>query len=178
MPSGLGMVATFNGVKIANIYAPGARKRKEREDFYNIDFPQVLDHPPSTLLLVGDFNCVQHAQDCTGSPNISRALKSLLTGLELFDTWDQRNENRRYMHYTATRASRVDRIYATRNMMDKKQSTEICAVAFSDHLAVILHTKCLTTTTTWGRGLWKMNVSMLQNEPKRTLFEDEWGGGR
>jgi exonuclease III len=143
------MVATFNGVQIANIYAPlGAGKRKEKEDFYNIDVPQLLGHPPSTFLLVGDFNCVLHAQDCTGSPNISRALKSLLGGLELFDTWDQRNENRRYTHYTATGASRIDRIYATGNMMDKKPSTEICAVAFSDHLAVNLLTKCLATTNT------------------------------
>jgi exonuclease III len=114
------MVATFNGVQIANIYAPsGARKRKEREDFYNIDVPQLLGHPPSTLLLVGDFNCVLNAQDCTGSPNISRALKSLLTGLELVDTWDQRNENPRYSHYTATGASMIGRIYAARNMTEK-----------------------------------------------------------
>jgi exonuclease III len=58
MPSGRGMVANFNGVKIANIYAPsGAGKCKEREDFYNIDVQQLLGHPPSTLILVGDFNC-------------------------------------------------------------------------------------------------------------------------
>jgi hypothetical protein len=60
-------------------------------------------------------------------------------------------------------------------MMDKKQSTERCAVAFSDHLTLILHTKFLETTTTWGRGLWKMNVSMLQIELTRTLFKDDWG---
>jgi hypothetical protein len=34
MPSGSGMLATFNGVQIANIYAPsGAVKRKEMEEF-------------------------------------------------------------------------------------------------------------------------------------------------
>jgi exonuclease III len=114
------MVATFNGVQIVNIYAPsGAGNRKEGEEFYNIDVPQLLGHPPSSLLLAGDFNCVLHAQDCTGTPNISRELKSLLTGLEIVDTWDQKNGNRRYTHYTATRALRIVRMYATRNMIAK-----------------------------------------------------------
>jgi hypothetical protein len=57
MLSGRGMLANFNGEQIANIYIPScAGKRKEREGFYNIDVPQLLGHPPSTLLLVGDFN--------------------------------------------------------------------------------------------------------------------------
>jgi hypothetical protein len=99
MPSGCEMVAAFNGEQMANISSPsGAGKRKEREDFNTIDVPQLLGHPPSTLLLLVDFNCVLHAQDCTGSPNISSALKFLLTGLKLFDNWDQRSENRQYTH--------------------------------------------------------------------------------
>jgi exonuclease III len=111
MPSGRGMVATFNGVQIANVYAPsGAGRRKEREDFYIIDVSQLLGRPPTSLLLAGDFNCVLHANDCTGTPNMSRTLKNLLTGLALEDTWDQTPANRRYMHYTASGASRIDRI--------------------------------------------------------------------
>jgi exonuclease III len=74
MPSGRGILAKFNRVQIANIYAPsGATKRKAREDFYNINVPQLFGHPSSTLLLVGGL-CVLQVQDCTGSPNISRAL--------------------------------------------------------------------------------------------------------
>jgi hypothetical protein len=142
------MVAAFNRVQIENITSHQVPERGKRGKIYKIDFPQMLVHPPSTLLLVGNL-IVLPAQDCTESPKISCALKSL-TALELFDTWNQRNEDLRYTHYTATGASRIDRMYATRNM-DKKQC-EICAVAFSDHLAVILHTKCLATTNNLGEG--------------------------
>jgi exonuclease III len=36
IPTGRGMSAHFNGVKILNVYAPsGSEKRHDREDFYN-----------------------------------------------------------------------------------------------------------------------------------------------
>jgi hypothetical protein len=98
--------------------------------------------------------------DCTGTPTISRTLRNLVAGLDLQEAWDQRRGNRLYTHYTFSGASRIDRIYATREMKVKK-SIEICTEAFSDHLAVILHTGCMTATTTRGRGLWEMNASLL-----------------
>jgi exonuclease III len=176
MPSGRGIVATFNDVQMANIYAPSdATKRKTRKDLYNVDVRHLLGYPSSTLLLVENFNCFLQAQDCTVSQTISRVLRSLIMGLELYDTWDQRHGNRQYTHYTA-KGARIDRIYTTRNIMAKKQTTVLYAVAFTDYPAVILHTRCLVTTTTPGRGLWEMNVSMLQYE--HTLLASRTNGKR
>jgi exonuclease III len=81
-------MATFHGVRIVKFYAPSGRnKRKERETFYNIEVPQLIGHPPLAMLLAGDFNCVLKAQDCTGVPHMSRALQTLITGMDLVDTW-------------------------------------------------------------------------------------------
>jgi hypothetical protein len=60
-------------------------------------------------------------------------------------------------------------------MVAKKQSTEIRAVAFTYHLAVILNTQCMAKTTTRGRGLWKMNVSMLNKN--RSVLSSRKNGG-
>jgi hypothetical protein len=43
-----------------------------------------------------------------------------------------------YTHYTAQGASRIVRIYLTRQLLKSKQGVESIAAAFTDHLAVIL----------------------------------------
>jgi exonuclease III len=43
IPTRRGIYAQFNGMKIINIYAPsGSEKRRERDEFYNIDAPVVF----------------------------------------------------------------------------------------------------------------------------------------
>jgi hypothetical protein len=61
--------------------------------------------------------------------------------------------------------------------MNAKKSIEIRAVAFSDHFAVILHTGCMTTSTTRGRGLWKMNTSLLKEGISVTNSRKNGTGG-
>jgi len=44
-----------------------------------------------------------------------------------------------YTHLISTGASRIDRIYVTRNQRTKKRGAEMLAAAFTDHFAVSLH---------------------------------------
>jgi exonuclease III len=65
LPSGRGIMATFHGVRIVNVYAPsGTNKRRERDHFYNLELPQLIGQPPSAMLLAGDFNFLLQAQEC------------------------------------------------------------------------------------------------------------------
>jgi hypothetical protein len=45
----------------------------------------------------------------------------MVADLDLKDTWDQRQGNRSYTHYTSTGDARIDRIYASREMMKVKK---------------------------------------------------------
>jgi exonuclease III len=77
----------FSGVWIINVYAPsGAEKRSEWEQFFNKNITCLLMTATNDIHLAGDFNCVISLSDCTGTPNVSRALQTLLKGLGLHDT--------------------------------------------------------------------------------------------
>jgi exonuclease III len=116
IPSGRGMAAIPNGTWIVNIYAPsGAEKKNGRESFYNTDLTYILHTTHADMIIAGDFNCILSKRDSTGTNNYSRALANILNGLGLIDAWNTSTSRRMYTYYTATGASRIDRIYATRN---------------------------------------------------------------
>jgi exonuclease III len=138
IPKGRDISATFNGIKISNIYAPsGSEKNREREEFYNDHVIRLFMHSSDKMILAGDFNCVQNPSDCTGSLNKSRTLERLVTDLDLVDVWNTNETRKIYTHYTVKGASRIDRIYLSRPLLERKQGTETIAAAFADHLAVI-----------------------------------------
>jgi endonuclease/exonuclease/phosphatase family metal-dependent hydrolase len=85
------------------------------------------------MIVGGDFNCVLNKKDSTGHPNYSRALDAFVHVFELQDVWQEDSTRNGFMHYSPTGARRIDRIYTTR-----KRGMETVAVAFTDHLAVIL----------------------------------------
>jgi len=56
IPTGRGISAYFNGIRIINIYAPsGSEKKREREEFHNGDVARLLMHPSDNIVLAGDF---------------------------------------------------------------------------------------------------------------------------
>jgi exonuclease III len=86
IPSGRGISALFNGIRIINIYAPsGSENKREREEFYTDHVARLLTHSSDNMVPAEDFNCVLTPSDCTGSLNISRALGRLVTGLDLVE---------------------------------------------------------------------------------------------
>jgi len=101
IPSGRGLVANYNKICLLNIYAPsGSANRAERETFYNSEVIELLPQVPTSLLMTGDFNCVQTEIDCREHRYSSRALERLLNGLQMTDIWDASLNDHAYTQYT------------------------------------------------------------------------------
>jgi len=175
-PTGRGISAHFNGIRIINIYAPpGSEKKREIEEFYNGNVARLLMHSSDNMVLAGDFNCVLTPSDCTSSLNISRALTRLVTGLDLVDVWDVNKGRMIYTHFTAQGASRIDRIYLSRQLLKSKQGVEPIAAAFTDHLAIVLRVSLSAPCTTRGKGYWRMNPTYLDDQQFIQKFQTTLG---
>ena len=82
IPSGRGIAGTFNGLWVVKVFAPsGAEKRKEREDFFNVDVPLLMPPNDTEMILAGYFDCVLAHEDCTGQRNYNRTLERMVHGL-------------------------------------------------------------------------------------------------
>jgi hypothetical protein len=76
----------YKGTCLVNKYGPsGAKRKHEREGFYNVDVPYLLPATQTDVILAGHFNCVLSHSDATGQRKYSRVLDILVTGLGLYD---------------------------------------------------------------------------------------------
>jgi exonuclease III len=175
LPSGRAIAATFNGIRIVNIYAPsGAANKQHREQFFNKELTYLLMNNQTDLIIAGDFNCILDNTDATGTNNHSRALLHLTRGLNLTDAWSTNNRKKIYTHYTPTGASRLDRFYITNNIHKNKKHIETVAAAFTDHFAVILHMTTDIQQRPRGKNQWKMNVALLKNTTFQEALKEKW----
>ena len=163
------------GLCVITVYAPsGAEKKREREEFFMVEVPHLLPTTPMELLLAGDFNCTLARSDSTGPLNYSRALDTLVTALELHDVWLLHPRAPGYTYYGAHSASRIDRIYVTRQLQMRAPTVDLFATAFSDHHAVMFHVPLSCSPLRRGRGYWKMNVSYFHDKSWLTDFSRQW----
>ena len=122
------------------------------ESFYNNELPYLLRASPSNMIVGGDFNCVFNHTDSTGHFNCSKALNGLVRGFDLHEMWWVNPLRTVFMHSSPMGASRIDRIYTTRNMSNKKIGVETVAAAFTDHQAVVLRLSANVPIVRWGKG--------------------------
>jgi len=134
----------------------------------------MLPQIPTSLIVAGDFNCVQTDSDCTGHRYSSRALERLLNGLQFTDVWDASLNNHAYNHYTPIGAARLDRICATDSIRKHKQGVETLVAAFTDHLAVLLRVQLSIPFTSRGIGRWYLNTSYLDDSKFQDKLEASW----
>ena len=142
--------------------------------FYNNDLTYILQPAHAGMILAGDFNCVLSNTDSTGHNNYSRATANIVHGFGLIDARDTSISRSIYTHYTPTGASRIDRIYVTRNNLSKNQVVEKVPAAFTDHLAVVIRLAIDTPLTLRGRGYWRMNLSLLSDTNFRSTIQTQW----
>jgi len=134
---GRATAATFREVWLINIYAPSSTaRRQEREFFYNSEPTYLLREAPENVRMGGDFNCVLEETDSTSGYNYSPALAELVRGFTLKDSWQGDPSRRAFTHSSTSRATRINRIYATQVLLARKLGVEAVAAAFIDHLAV------------------------------------------
>jgi len=169
------MAASYQGIWLVNLYAPsGTANRQEREDFYNMELVYLLRSLPPTMIVEGDFNCVLSQADCTGNMNYSEVLNKLVRGLELTDVWAPAQPRAIYTHYTPHGAARLDCLYVSPDLRNRKIGVETVMAAFTDHLAVCLRITLDATLLQRGRGRWKMNAKLLEKAPFRDQLQQEW----
>jgi len=170
------MAAKFREICIINVYAPsGTGMKQERERFFNTELPYLPTGETSHILLYGDFNCILEASDTTGGLTYSRALAELVHGLALTETWQGNPIHKVYTHYSASGATRIDRIYATQELLERKLSVEAIVAPFTDHLAVYLRISIDLPIMRRGRGLWKMESAVITENACTEKLRTLWG---
>ena len=92
--------------------------------------------PPLNTIIGGDFNCVLSPANITGSFQPSRALSEIVKRLALVDTWTQDPLRPTYTHHHPTGATRIDRLYVSQDLVQRKSGIEIIPAPFTDHHAV------------------------------------------
>ena len=162
IPSGHAIAAKFRELWLINIYAPsGTAQKQERERFYNSVLAYLISEASGQIILCGDFNCVQETTDSTGCFNYSRALAELVHGFALKDTWQGDPTRKVFTHCSVSGATRIDRIYASQQLLARKLRVEAVAEAFTDNLAVCLRMSVDLPILRAGRSLWKLGSAIL-----------------
>lgn len=96
-----------------------------------------------------------------------------MNGVGLIDAWEATTTSGRYTHYTANGASRIDRIYATKEIMERKTGIQTTAAAFTDHNAVIMRIT-IDTPPTRGRGYWRLNTALMREKSHIDTLQEQW----
>ena len=107
--------------------------------------------------------------DATGHPNYSRALQDFIKGFDGLDMWETPQE--RATHYNSREASKIDRMYGSRNLSRQKLGAETGVAAFTDHLTVVVRNVLEAATKRRGSSYWKMNRTLLCEE----RFQEQLG---
>jgi len=71
-------------------------------------------------------------------------------------------------------ASRIDRIYTTKELSDKKVIVETVAAAFTDHLFVVMWLNLDDFIVRRCKGVWKINISILSEEAFLESLRQMW----
>ena len=147
----------------------------ETEYLFNTDVTFLLPTDSTEVLIAGDFNRVISQADCTGKPNTSRALATLIRVMGLCDVWKTHPHIPAYTHYTNVGASRIDRIYITDPLQRRKQGLETVAAGFSDHFAVIIWVALGGISILQKARVCRMNTTLLEESSFRKIIKKQWG---
>lgn len=164
----LEVVVEYGGkhVRILNCYAPA--EKRERKEFLEI----VRMHMPGRIptVVLGDFNCIRKSGDRHGSGNVSgtdvtsKLLNKLVGGFCLRDAAVEVEGSVPAHTFFSDKGSvsfRIDFCFVSEFLNILSYTTE--PVLFSDH--VLLSCKVdLETRVNFGKGVWKMNCSILEEE--------------
>ena len=163
----LSLLLHMNGLyfNLLNIYAPNAVS--DRKIFFQTLHQFFLSK--GDTIIGGDFNCIDSELDRLNSTSNFSADKKLLQVLQsdfcLCDVW--RKQNPRGISFTwmnsgKTQASRLDRFYVSRSLLQTVRSNTVLPCVFSDHDFVEL---CLDSDLSRNRrsSIWKFNTALLSD---------------
>ena len=173
--SGRGIACDVNGITLINVYAPsGNSNRQARNNFFTEELAMLCVSAKEHLILAGDFNCVLNRSDSQGTPNINMHLKQITEKLKIKDVWEKLKKSIEFTYVRNGSKSRIDRIYATEEILKKVTNIGIDLAPFSDHNAVTMKLVLSQQPILRGRTYWKMNRDLLIIEEVKCKFEKQW----
>ena len=148
--------------------------RKQRSfsmDILNKNLERLYD---KRIILGGDFNFVTCNLDTLRSfhPNREESAKweSITQKYNLNDGFRKKHRSKRfYTRVTRKSATRIDRIYSTEHLINYSH----ISLPFSDHCSSPSITVDVSRTSMWGKGIWKLNSTLIQEESKLIKIEIE-----
>lgn len=159
--------------RLFNCYAPA--DRHDRNDFLNTLKLYLPGRMPT--IIAGDLNCIREVSDrnSTGEESTldssSKLLNEMVVDLRLKDVAverEGRDASHTYFSDRGSVSSRIDFIFLSEFITVK--SYEVKPFLFSDHKMVFC-TIMLEEGIVFGRGLWKLNTMILEEEEACTKFE-------
>ena len=168
---------TFLGkdFKVINVY--GFSDKHERFTLLEDLQSHLLGRAP--LILAGDFNSVLTRADRRGAgvdfkvDKASTLLNSTVRDFRLtdcFKTLHPREEGLTWFSDDGTKASRIDYCF-TRDA--PPTDARLTPVFFSDH-SMLSCTLSLSSGVTVGKGLWKLNCSLLEDEEAARQYREQF----
>ena len=179
-PSGRIISIVVDNINFVNFYGhAGSQHRAERDDLFEI---QTVKHMGKTAvsntIIGGDFNCILEDDDTRGNfKNISRGLKTLTNLFDLKDVeLKLKGQNKQFTFFRNDSASRIDRFYASKQILTKISKFDTRAIPFSDHHAIFFNYQIDANQRfpAFGRGYWKIKDFLLQDDELSLQFSEEY----
>ena len=157
-------------LSLCNIYAPN--NQAEQLEFLQELNNCLIDKSELTTLIVGgDWNCTLSKNDKIGgkpwkATNYRNLVLTTMDILDLVDIQGERHPKLREYSYESKALkvkSRIDFFLVAKNLTQFVKKSEIYPSIAPDH-KVIYISLSLSNETPRGRGLWKFNNSLLNNE--------------
>lgn len=133
----------------------------------------------------GDFNCIENFHlDCIGKKvenfehykKDRQELEVLRNSHDYVDTLRFLHPNERIFTFTGLDEyrARLDKIYIHSSNTDRIKKVDVFPVSYSDHSLYIIQLGLTDARPKWGRGLWKFNTSLLENNDNFEEIRRTW----
>lgn len=160
-----------------NVYAPA--DKNERGDLLNVLRSELLS--TRSIILAGDFNTVLDCSDREPGKDrkidkTSNLLKEILKDFSLIDGFKAANLAGKGFTWASANnkfRSRIDFIFFSKDLKCVKFS--LVPVFFSDHLMLSCRLEFKSMVSV-GKGVWKLNVQLLEDERIRKEFLRKYEG--
>ena len=175
------MSIDFGLYTLINVYGPSGRaRRQDRADLYSTNLNLYLAGIRNRIkVLGGDFNCIVEKRDAKNNPGqkMSKELKVVLMNNDMIDAY--RHVNPATDGFTFIRknsASRIDRLYVSRAILNSVTAADLIPTPSSDHNAVLIeindNVAAIDTNEQSKRHTyWKLNNQVLSNPDFEVNFQ-------
>ena len=162
-------------IKIMNIYGPN----KDSPSFFNNISNIIASNEEAYVLLCGDLNIALDPLKDTynyshiNNPNARKAVLNLMSDFSLTDVYrDLHPDTHRYTwrRKNPLKQARLDYYLASNTFLDLIYKCEILPGYRTDHSIIKLEISI--TKFQHGKGLWKFNTSLLNNQEYLTLINN------